>query len=116
MNLNRVCKNGIPIVSNPIVTAIIITICIIIIILLVYTGDGIGIGKVAFWSVLAVTSLIFLHDSVIINEHKKVIGRQEQQYVSIPTPPALLGVQPITKPKMKKIVVPTLSVTQGATY
>lgn len=110
-----------PFVKNPIVTALLITICIVIIVLLVYTGNGMSIGKVAFWSVLIITSLIFLHDSAITNDMKCVIGNRERQYVTVQTPHALIddNEPPIlsnNQPR-KKLKVPVLSsIAQHATY
>ena len=59
-----------PIVSSPIVTSVLIAICIIVIILLVGGDSGRDIAKIAFYTVLVVTTVLFFHDYVIIKNEK----------------------------------------------
>lgn len=101
-----------PVISNPLVTGIFITICIVCIVLLVYTGDGYSIGKVAFWSVLVISTVLFLHDAIVAEDTKTIIGRREEQMMSILPPSALRDDVEISLPvRKRKLKLPSLSVS-----
>lgn len=117
---NKISSMLAPVVSNPLITAVLITILLVVIILLTYSGDGKSIAKVAFWSLAAVTIIVFFHDHVVINSERTNVTHRNIQMASYETPSGLLSSPEVVmgqyeNKKKSSINIPVLSVERYGT-